>query len=78
MKRFLVISALVTLPLLAFAQGNSSNVPGKEKSAGQSAKQYAPGQEKASGKSAKPYAPGAENKDQIMPTDKGKHGKSKN
>lgn len=76
MKRFLVISTLIALPCFAFAQGNSSDTPGKEKGSGQSAKQFSPGQEKGSGKSAKPYAPGAENKNQAMPANKGKHGKS--
>lgn len=76
MKRFLVIGTLIALPCFAFAQGNSSDAPGKEKGGGQSAKQFSPGQEKGSGKSAKPYAPGAGNKDQAMPTNKGKHGKN--
>lgn len=40
MKRFLVISALIALPYLAFAQGNSGDAPGKEKGSGQSAKQF--------------------------------------
>jgi hypothetical protein len=65
-----------------YAQGNSANVPGKqkgpgqsakqfapgqEKGAGQSAKQFAPGQEKGAGQSAKPFAPGQQNKNGITP-----------
>lgn len=66
-----------------YAQGNSANAPGKQKGAGQSAKQFAPGQEKGTGQSAKPLAPGQQNKNDIMPmnadgkANKGNHGKSK-
>ncbi|WP_353433005.1 hypothetical protein [Polynucleobacter sp. MWH-UH23A] len=73
MKRIL-IAILLTLPFIAFAQGNSSYAPGKEKASGQSAKQFAPGQEKGSGQSAKQFAPGQQNKDGVMPLQGGGEG----